>query len=137
MKANKAVGDDGQLLSHRLQLALDLLDAGLDVVDLVTGLGEERPQGVGKLGVGILYEDPDRRDHLTGPHRDEDPQLAQEASECVQARGSLRHPPGAEAMKRGEHLLGHRLDGNRVDILVAAGFQMPLASVRSVLLRRT
>jgi hypothetical protein len=59
------VGDGGQLLCHRLELAFDLLDASLDVANLVTGLGEER--SLGEVGVGILGEGPYRGDDLMGP----------------------------------------------------------------------
>jgi len=41
------VEDGRKLLGHRLELAFSLLDAGLDLTDLVAGLGEERPQRVG------------------------------------------------------------------------------------------
>ena len=43
------VADDGELLCHRLQLTLNLLDAGFDIPDVLAHLSEARPQGVGKV----------------------------------------------------------------------------------------
>jgi len=50
--------DGGKLLDDRLQLPLDLLDPSFDLADLATGLGEDRSQGLGQIGVGVLDERP-------------------------------------------------------------------------------
>ena len=39
-------------------------DAGLDLADLATGFGEDRSQGLGQIGVGVLDERPRGGHHL-------------------------------------------------------------------------
>ena len=63
------------------------------------------------------------RDDLLGAHGDEESELAQQATQRVEPGGALCDPTRTQAVQRGEHLLGHALDRDGVDLLVAAGLQ--------------
>ena len=54
------------------------------------------------------------------------PQLTQQTADGVEPRGAFVHPGGAEAVERGQRLLGHGLHRHRVDVFVAAGLEYAL-----------
>jgi len=115
--------DGGQLLGRGLELAFHLFDSCLDLADLSAGFGEDRPQSLGQIRVGILDEGPHRRHDLTRAHGDEDAQFAKETTQGIESRRALRHPARAQSVERGKHLLPNRLDGYGPDVFVAASFQ--------------
>ena len=102
MKATSAVAkvlDRRELLGSGLELALHLLDPGLDLADLPAGLGKDRPQSLGQVRVSILDEGPHERHDLSCAHRDEHAQFAQEAAQRVEPGRPLRHPSRTQTME--------------------------------------
>jgi hypothetical protein len=122
----RKVLDHRGLLGQGLELALGELDAVAQGLDLLAGGAEDGPQGVGQFRLGVLDQRPHPRQHLLRTHRDEDPQLAQQATQGVDLGGAGGDPAGAEAVQRAQHLLGERLDGDGADVGVAVGLQDPL-----------
>src|SRR4029453_5347381 len=93
------VADGEELFGQAVELPLGFLDAALDVADFEAGIGEEGPEGVGQIGVGVLDEGPDRGHYLLGPHGDEDAKLAKQATQSVEAGGALAHPALPKAVE--------------------------------------
>ena len=56
----------------------------------------------------------------------DDPELAQEASDRVDPRGPGGQPGRAQAMERGHRLLALRFDGHRPSLVVPRGFEQAL-----------
>ena len=81
--------DGGELAGEGRELTLYQFEAALDLADLLTGLGEQRPQWGGELRIGILDQRPDRRYHLPRPHGDEHALLAKQAAQGVEPCGPL------------------------------------------------
>ena len=118
------VGDGGELRGQGLELAFDLLDAGLDLADLLGRLGEEGPQRVGQIRVRVLDQGPHRRHHVLRSHWDKHPQLPQQAAQGVEARRALRHPALAHSVERGQDLLGHTRPGRSSAAIWNTAFAM-------------
>jgi hypothetical protein len=59
--------------------ALDELDATVEVLDLVTQLGEEGAQSIGHPGVGVFKEEPDGGYDFLNVDGDDQSELAQQA----------------------------------------------------------
>src|SRR5207245_11020170 len=114
-------GDGGGLIGERFELVFNEPDAVLQLSDLGAGFGERRAQTIRKAGVGIGEQVPGPGENMMGTDGNDAAELAQQPPDRIQACGAGRQPGGAQAMQRGEGLLGTRLHGDGVDVLVAIG----------------
>jgi len=124
-------GDRHQALDGRhvtaeiAQALLDETDAVLELVDLGTKRLEDRVQDPRQLT--RLHENAgDLRKHVPSSNRDGDSELAQQTAHEIDPCRPRRQPRGARPVQAGQGLLGLGLDGDRVEILIAVGFEEAL-----------
>ncbi len=114
------VPDGGDLSSEEVDLDLDLMDAGVEVVDLGSGLtqGDEK-----RSGNGVGLEGVDVGDDVFGSHGDGDAKLPEETADGVDARGAGVLVGRPESVESSERLLVVGLNGDRLNVFVSEGFE--------------
>jgi hypothetical protein len=83
-------------------------------------------EGLRQTAAVILDDLPGLGQHVPSSLGDEEAEFAQESSERVDRADAIGEPSRAQAMKRGDHLLGDALDGHGPNLLVAKGLEQPV-----------
>jgi len=115
--------DDGVFACQELELLFDGQDALFEVTDLETGFSESESKRIRECDIGIFDELESSGDDVSCANRDDESELAENATDGVDASGPRGEPGGAESMQRGEGLLVNALDGNGLDPGIADGLE--------------
>jgi len=125
-------GNRHQVLDHRhacrqnTQLALDGLDALLEVADLQARLSESQAQRIGNGAVGILNQGPDLGHDMVSTNRNGQAEFTQDATDGVDASSAVADPGRAQPVQSCDCLLRDGLDRDGMDLLVAMSFKQTL-----------
>lgn len=115
--------DDRVLACQELELPFDGSDALFEVADLETGFRESEAKRVRECDIGVLDELESSGNDVPCAERDDESELAENATDGVDAGGPVGEPGGAESMQCSEGLLVDALDGNGLDPRIADGFE--------------